>query len=142
MQVSTQIQSEKLSILAEAIKVVKSHNRMTKPPKFEPYEWQKKMFAAGKDNAQRMLMGGNRIGKTASVTYELFCHLTGIYPDWWEGIKFDRPTKCWVLGVTGEQIRDVLQDHIFGKYINDGNRFFDGDGWIPNELVQSVIPFL
>jgi len=68
--------------------------------------------------------------------------LTGLYPEDWVGIKLDYPTKCWALGVSGEQIRDVLQSHLFGKYINEGKQRFDGSGWIPNELVINVIPYL
>lgn len=29
-------------------------------------------------------------------------HLTGLYPDWWEGRRFDRAIKAWAASVTND----------------------------------------
>lgn len=109
----------------------------------KPYDWQKKFYSQGLKNRQRMLMAANRVGKTYSSCLELAYHVTGIYPDWWDGIKFNFPPNTWALGVSGEQIRDVLQQELFGSLSREG---FDGDGLIPKkhigEVVRSMTPKL
>ncbi len=100
---------------------------------FKPYEFGRKYIAASKNNKQIMLMAANRIGKTEHAVYALACHLTGYYPDWWDGIKFNYAPTCWALGVSGEQIRDVLQLKLFGVL---GDRTFESPGFISSELVD------
>ena len=55
---------------------------------YEPYEYQRKFHQQGKGNAQRILMAANRVGKTFCGAAETAYHLTGDYPEWWEGHKF------------------------------------------------------
>ena len=55
-------------------------------------------FTAGADFRERLFIAGNRTGKTTVAAYEVTCHLTGIYPEWWEGRRFDHPVKVWVAG--------------------------------------------
>ena len=81
-----------------------------------------------------MLMAANRVGKTFSSCIELAYHLTGKYPEWWEGIRFTHPTNCWALGVSGEQIRDVLQSELFGILTRDN---FTG-GLIPQKMIGEI----
>lgn len=59
--------------------------------------------------SQRLLMAGNRIGKSFCGATELAFHLTGKYPDWWEGKKFDRPIRAWAGGSSNETTRDICQ---------------------------------
>lgn len=40
----------------------------------------------------RAFFGGNRSGKTTSGCIEISYHMTGQYPDWWEGRRWNRPT--------------------------------------------------
>lgn len=102
---------------------------------FTPYKWQNDFYQAGNDHKQRLLMAANRVGKTRSSCIELCYHLTGRYPEWWEGIRFDFPINAWALGVSGEQIRDVLQQEIFGSMDRDG---FDGNGLIPLSMIGDI----
>ncbi|RKE36651.1 phage terminase large subunit-like protein [Paraburkholderia sp. BL23I1N1] len=103
---------------------------------YTPYEWQAKFFAAGAENRQRLLMAANRVGKTESAAFEMAMHLTGRYPDWWEGYRFKRPIRAWALGVSGEQIRDVIQRKLLGDF--DGDRP-NGKGTIPAECIGDFI---
>lgn len=83
-------------------------------------------FEAGAKYRQRLMLAANRVGKTESVgCYELTLHLTGNYPDWWTGRRFDRPIKAWAAGDTGKTTRDILQQKLLG---NTGNY---GTGLIP-----------
>ena len=60
-------------------------------------------------------MAGNQLGKTFAGGAEVAYHLTGKYPDWWDGKRFDGPTKGWVAGVTGESTRDNPQRILIGE---------------------------
>ena len=54
-------------------------------------------FASGKKFKERLFMAANRVGKSEAGAYELTCHLTGIYPPWWEGRRFEKsadPRHC------------------------------------------------
>lgn len=104
----------------------------SKMERFKPYPWQLRYFAAGKNHKQRMLMAANQVGKTLLNCYETCCHITGIYPDWWPGVTFDFPITSWACGVSGEQIRDVLQKQICGQLSGKG---FVSHGLLPPNLV-------
>ena len=80
-------------------------------------------------------------GKTVSGAYEVACHLTGQYPDWWEGRRFDRPVRAWVAGKTNETTRDIVQRKMFGDVTRDakGNRDFSKTGICPGDCVGDVI---
>lgn len=104
---------------------------------FEPYEWQRKFYGAGTTAKQRLMMAANRVGKTYSAAFEVACHLTGRYPDWWEGARFNFPIRCWALGVTGEQIRDVIQKNLLGEFEGEG---LNGVGAIPfDSIMQETV---
>ena len=51
---------------------------------------------------ERLLMAGNQVGKTTCGAAELAIYLTGRYPDWWDGRRFDRPIVAWAAGVSAE----------------------------------------
>jgi phage terminase large subunit-like protein len=72
-------------------------------------------FTAGARYRERLMMAANRIGKTESIGgYEMVLHMTGRYPSWWEGRKFDRPVSAWAAGDTGKTTRDILQMKLLG----------------------------
>lgn len=73
-------------------------------------------------------MAANRFGKTQCGAAEMALHLTGRYPDWWEGKVFDRPIKAWAAGVTAESTRDVVQDKLIGPPSRESDW---GTGFIP-----------
>jgi len=129
--------SEKAIQLATAIKAVQEHKKYNKRLYFEPYDWQKQWYAAGRENKQLLLMAANRVGKTLSEAFQVACHLLGEYPDWWTGVRFERPVTIWGLGVTGEQLRDVMQRELFGLYYG---RQFDGTGFVPKGRIVEIIP--
>jgi len=69
---------------------------------------------AGADYIERVFMAGNRTGKTLTGAFEIACHATGDYPDWWQGKTFDHPVDIWVAGRTNQTTRDVIQKELFG----------------------------
>src|SRR5262249_37666878 len=42
------------------------------------------------------------------------CHLTGEYPDWWQGRTFDHPIEAWAAGDTSQTVRDIIQAKMLG----------------------------
>jgi phage terminase large subunit-like protein len=79
---------------------------------FRPFEHQKNFFVTKSD--RRGILAANRIGKTVSTCYETAMHLTGIYPDWWEGHRFAKPITCMVAGEGWSQVALVLQQELLG----------------------------
>lgn len=84
------------------------------PLRRELYTKHLQFFAAGAEHKERCFLGGNRTGKTVCGSYETALHLTGEYPDWWTGRRFDGPIDAWVAGETSETTRDIVQLALFG----------------------------
>ena len=60
---------------------------------------------------------------------EWYFHLSGLYPDWWPGYRFDRPIKIWLSGVTGEATKKNIQRIMLGE----GRDW--GSGTVPRDLL-------
>src|SRR5574337_214781 len=85
------------------------------PLRRELYPKHLSFFEAGVKYRQRLMLAANRVGKTEGVgLYELVWHLTGDYPEWWTGRRFDRPIKAWAAGDTGKTVREILQAKLLG----------------------------
>jgi terminase large subunit-like protein len=70
----------------------------TGPLRRELYVKHLKFFRAGAVYRERLFMAGNRCGKTTAGAYEMAVHLTGQYPHWWEGRRFDGAIDAWAAG--------------------------------------------
>ena len=99
---------------------------------YAPYGKQKEFHAAGKVHHERLFMAGNQLGKTWAGGFETAMHLTGRYPDWWQGQTFDKPPIIWASGVTGESTRDNPQRVLVG---NPPKIEEWGSGTIPKECL-------
>jgi phage terminase large subunit-like protein len=93
-------------------------------------------FRAGLVFPERLLMAANRIGKTEGGSYEVTCHLTGKYPHWWQGRRFEHPTDWWAAGSTSKTTRDILQVSLLGPL----GRERDGLGMVPLHLIADKTP--
>lgn len=100
---------------------------------YKPYPWQKEFFDMGTRFPKRMVMAANRVGKTYTAAFEVACHVTGEYPDWWEGHRFDRGIEVWTGSVTNEASRDIVQASLIG-----GLDEKMGTGLIPLENIKDV----
>lgn len=120
-----------LGLLQEKEKLHK-YNKMNH---FKAYEFQKKFYAASAQYRFRFLCAANRVGKSYSEAYEVACHLTGRYPEWWAGHRFTKPILCWAVGITGDSTRKVLQKELFGTPIGkDADAI--GTGAIPRDCID------
>jgi len=82
---------------------------------FEPYPPQVKFFADGAKHHQRLLRGGNQTGKSLACAVELSFHLTGEYPPSWTGKRFSKAIRAWVVGPTGQLVRDGPQRQLCSR---------------------------
>ena len=105
----------------------KSHNRLAD---YRPYPKQAEFHAAGKTFRERLLMAGNQLGKTLSAGAEVAMHLTGRYPDWWDGYVFDKAPIGWASGLSAESTRDNPQRILLGQLGQTGT------GMIPKGAIK------
>jgi phage terminase large subunit-like protein len=115
--------------LLEAQAKARQHNKLNL---FAPYPKQEQFFEIGATKRERLLMAGNQLGKSEAGAFELACHLTGLYPQWWVGKRFDRPIRAWAGGVSGEMVRNVSQLKLCGT---PGSEEDWGTGMIPKALL-------
>lgn len=107
----------------------------TGPLRRELYPKHLEFFALGKSKRERLFLAANRVGKTEGAGgYELACHLTGQYPAWWPGRRFNRANHWWAAGDTRETVRDILQRKLLGPP-ND-----EGTGLVPRDTIERTAP--
>jgi phage terminase large subunit-like protein len=116
----------------ELKKALRSLVRFSRIDEYDPYPYQQKFHQTGSEANQRLLMAANRIGKSFSGAAEMSYHLTGLYPDWWEGRRYDNPITAWAGGVSNETTRDIVQYELLGSP-DDPDAF--GSGAIPKSKI-------
>ena len=99
---------------------------------YKPSEKQLSFHNAGNKAIERLFLAGNRTGKTYCGCIEDAMHLTGIYPSWWEGHRFDHPIVAWVASENYEITRNVLQYKLLGGYSHE-------DGFVEGLIHPSLI---
>lgn len=106
------------------------------PLRRELYPRHLEFFQAGSIHRERCFLAANRVGKTEGVgAYEVALHLTGRYPHWWSGRRFDRAIEAWAVGDTSKTVhREILQPKLLGK---PGKL---GTGMIPGDSIIRPVP--
>jgi len=106
----------------------------TGPLRRELYPKHTEFFRAGADHRERLALAANRVGKSEGMGgYEMALHLTGIYPEWWEGRRFAKAIVGWAAGDTGKTVRDILQMKMLGPVGSFGT------GLIPAECIVRIV---
>ena len=118
--------------LLQLLQEQKQRQRFNKIKYYDPYPYQLDFHKTGATNSQRLLMAANRIGKSYCGAAEMAYHLTGLYPDWWEGKRYDQPITAWAGGVSNETTRDIVQAELLGSP-DDPEAF--GSGSIPQKYI-------
>jgi phage terminase large subunit-like protein len=128
-QTLTTDQQLKLQDLAIAVADDMRYNQLRY---FRPFEHQRKFFATATD--RRGILAANRIGKTVSTCYETAMHLTGRYPSWWTGRRYDKAITAMVAGEGWSQVALVLQQELLGS---PDVKLLDsiGTGAVPRECI-------
>lgn len=127
----TKLSPEAIAALRTEVARRLSENRLAD---YGPYPKQEDFHIAGgiPGVRERLLVAGNQLGKTWSAGFEVAMHLTGEYPDWWQGKRWERPVVGWASGVTSESTRDNPQKILLGL---PGSW---GTGAIPKKCIADV----
>lgn len=113
------------------------------PLRRELYQKHLEFFTHGQSQRERLFMAANRVGKTESAGgYETALHLTGAYPDWWPGRRFDAPVKAWAAGDTSQTVRDILQFKLLGPVGDFGTGLIPADAIIETKRRAGNVPDL
>lgn len=96
----------------------------------EKYPKSMRFFETGKDYKMRLFMAANRIGKSLTAAYEITCHLTGRYPAWWNGKRYQFPNNWWIAGVDSNLVQSSIQHLLLGPI----GEF--GTGLIPYDTID------
>ena len=102
------------------------------PCRRELYAKHMLFLKAGSIYKERLALASNRSGKSEVGSYELACHLTGLYPPWWEGRRFEKPIEAWAAGTNSETTRDIVQEKLLGPTGNHGT------GMIPADMIEGI----
>ena len=106
----------------------------TGPFRRELYGPHMEFFRATAHHQETAFIAGNRTGKSEAMVYASTLHLTGLYGDWWEGKKFDRPVNGLAVGETSKLVRDSMQKKFLGEPGDIGT------GMIPRHLILGTTP--
>lgn len=94
---------------------------------YKPHSKQLEFHKLGKVAKHRAFFAANRSGKTEAGCEELSMHVTGYYPQWWEGYCYKRAITAWIGCISAKEVRDLEI------------RFFEGNSknlpWIHESLV-------
>jgi len=122
-------------ILKEQATLIEEFTRRRRTNKlkdYRPYPKQIEFHAAGALYRERLLRAGNQLGKTLCAAAEVAMHLTGRYPDWWPGMRWDRPVRIWAGSKTSDVVRDGAQRLLVGEP-KDTSQW--GYGFIPQDCI-------
>lgn len=126
--------------LNEALALVSAQFKYNKIAAYRPYghpdnenvrPWQLEFHNAGAQYSERMAMSANQVGKTFMAACETSYHLTGEYPDWWRGKRFETAIIAWVGSITAESSREITQAELLGGIAKDSY----GTGAIPKRCL-------
>lgn len=84
------------------------------PLSIDNYPRHKELINATQIYNEICFMAANRVGKSLLGAWLTACHLTGEYPEWFEGRKFDKPIEAWAAGDTAQTTRDIVQKELMG----------------------------
>lgn len=96
------------------LKALHEDRKRNKLEQYDPYPKQLEFHKLGASKDERLLSAGNQLGKTVAGAHEAAFHLTGRYPGWWPGRRWDRPVRAWVAGESSTAVRDTIQKLLMG----------------------------
>lgn len=114
------------------LREVDRRRRTNRLKAYRPYAKQREFHLAGASFRERLFMAGNQLGKTLGGAAEVAIHLTGRYPDWWDGKRFDGPIIAIAGSESGELTRDGVQRLLVGPPDREEEW---GTGFIPQKTI-------
>ena len=119
---------------AEAIRFAKELKQTEALRFVSLYPRQLEFIAASLTASEIAILAGNRQGKTLTGGVMAAVWATGLYPSWWPGRRWDRPTTGWVCGDSTGALIQGAQEKIMGKLGSFGS------GLIPKKCLSKVTP--
>lgn len=131
--------SDRAALLAQErdLLLLAERRRTNRITTYAPYAKQREFHDAGKAKRERLFRAGNQLGKTLAGAAEMAFHLTGEYPPWWQGRRWERPIKAWAGSKSGEATRGGVQRLLAGE---PGDPSAQGTGYIPRRCIVDVSP--
>lgn len=119
--------------LTERLKYVTETNRLAD---YRPYPKQRDFHRAGATLRERLFMASNQTGKTIAGGFEAAMHMTGRYPEWWEGVRFNRATR----GMVGSESIDLAKKGCQRILLGEAEKPDEwGVGSIPKECLVDTV---
>ncbi len=136
-------QLELLALLEEKAKrerynLIRSYFPDEGPCRRELYPKHLKFFKQGATVMQRGMISANQTGKTTAGCIEDVFHLTGEYPEWWEGARFTQPVKLLIGANGGKEYRDSIQVKLLGEPGDYGSGFIPKDSLIETRPLEGT----
>jgi len=129
----TKLSHEDALEAAKAVAEIERRKREKALEFYRPYPKQIEFHKLGATRHEIALVAANRAGKSYSASAEVAMHLSGLYPDWWCGKRFEKATRGWAAGATGTAVRDIAQRALFGTPAVVQDR---GTGMVPKSCVN------
>ncbi len=123
---------QRQALLMKLVRERERRQRINRLRDYVPYAKQVEFHEAGAAYRERLFMAGNQLGKTLSGAAEAAMHLTGQYPDWWPGRRWDRPITMLAGSESYELTRDGVQRLLIGPPLNEEDW---GTGYIPKAAI-------
>lgn len=143
---SRQLTIEEIRILEE-LELRKKQKKLfsyfpdTGPLRRELYKKHLQFFEAGATFRERLFMAANRVGKTEGAGgVEVSYHLTGEYPEWWVGRRFNRANNWWAAGNSAKTTRDIIQAKLFGTKEAIGTGLIPAKAIIGKPTAKAGVP--
>lgn len=120
---------EKLNQINDALKALADKQKFNRvenyftdigPNSRDKYPKHMEFIEASKYHRLMAFVGANGTGKSLLGSLITYFHLSGKYPKWWTGHRFNQgPLRGWMASIEAKQLRAV-QNHLFGSHIEPG----------------------
>ena len=126
---------EEKAELYELLKLKDTRAKRNRLGAYSPYAKQIEFHHASATHRERLFMAANQSGKTWAGAFEVAMHLTGRYPDWWKGRRFNYAIRCMVGSESAELTRKGVQRLLIGP---PELREEWGTGAIPHDCLRDT----
>lgn len=115
---------------AEIEQAAREAKRVRKADFWMPYPRQLEFINATRLHREVGLFAGTQLGKSECAAFMTACNLTGLYPKFWDGIRYDHAIDGWSVAKSLKMSRDICQVKLIGGV---GEEW--GTGMIPKHLL-------
>lgn len=87
---------------------------------------------------ETLFAGLNQAGKSTALCIKAAYHLSGLYPEDYVGVRFDKPISCAIGGETAQSTRDLLCDRLLGDISNRGGGYLPASTFDPEKNIKRL----